>query len=234
MLSFRCLSSAVLLLWCSVLIFLLKEVIDAQNSFLSLHSEKGPIANGGTNYQYLSQETQERLSGAWDESSIGRREWKPIAPTILSSTRRTFYSSRTIASILSKLVLEPGLIMIYDPDSDLFRVFMAAPKSDGDMMKTATCNPRGGIIIPLLAKLLLEQRPQRFHPSQPPWQLFVSSNDFTYTRCNISTQECANLRPWLHFGSSFRNSDVLLPQIQVMPTYDYLKCLRQWCSASWR
>jgi hypothetical protein len=44
----------------------------------------------------------------------------------------------------------------------------------------------------------------------------------------MSTQECANLRPWLHFGSAFRNSDVLLPQVRVMPTFDYLKCLRQW------
>jgi hypothetical protein len=141
---------------------------------LSLHSEKGaiPITNSA-NYRHCTSRCIRSLClDCGTSPSIRRNERKPIEPTRQSSSKQTIYSSRTIASIVSKLQLEPGLILIYDPDGNLFRVFMAAPKLDPDMMKTATCNPRGGIMIPFLVKLLLEQRPQRFHPSQGPWQLF--------------------------------------------------------------
>jgi hypothetical protein len=132
------------------------------------------------------------------------------------------YSVDTIIRLSKQLATMPGKLLIYDPAEDIFVIYTVSP--DLEIKHREIC-PRCPAELRVMIRALKKLRPLRFQPVQPPFQLFWTDRDFTFTKCDPThPSDCFTHPSWLHFGSYFRNRS-LLPNIDIKPNFEYLKCV---------
>jgi len=131
------------------------------------------------------------------------------------------YSTNTVLKMAKQLSVVAGKLLIYDPAEDQFFVYTVSPNATTLYLKIC---PRCPNELRVIIQALIRLRPLRFKPDQKPFQLFWTNRDFTFTSC--APESCFTHPSWLHFGSYYRNRS-LLPNIQMRPNYDYLRCVHE-------
>ena len=143
------------------------------------------------------------------------------------------YSTDNIVTTVHSVILAPPRLLMYHPSNDTFVAYSLTPtnSSEPPMQRGLDVCLRCKNVLPILIDVLLATRPKRFKTNQPPFQMFFSIADFTTSSCMQDGNDCResgkNFAPWVHFGSAFRDPTVI-PNVQVMPTSNYLVCLWEW------
>ena len=143
------------------------------------------------------------------------------------------YSTDNIINTVHSLTLASARLLLYRPSDNTFVAYSLTPANAtaSNMRKGLDVCLRCKSVLPILIDALLASRPERFQQSQPPFQMFFSIADFTTSVCMQDGYDChesgKSFAPWVHFGSVFRDPTVI-PNVQVMPTSNYLRCIWEW------
>jgi Glycosyl transferase family 90 len=126
------------------------------------------------------------------------------------------YTMDSIANLVQSLVYIPGLVIIYDPSSDMIHVYSMSNNNSSPVKFCRRCR----LMIPALARALWKF--PRLSPNHSHVQLFTSEDDFPYVNMD-SISSSHDFSPWIQFGSTFQNLTIL-PNVHAFPFSDFLPC----------
>ena len=186
-------------------------------------SVKSPI---GTNNQtaFVKSLTSYTLEDAMDEAY----PWKFSFAGELSVENNFSLTTLTTLTIHSQFthILSPNLtlcaVMVYDPTSDKFIAYY--PKNQG--IRSSFIKLQSGMRH--LSFMLKKSFPERFTPTSHEFVVAISSGDYPHVNLKRMPHTTGKA-PVLQFGSVFRDTESLYPNMIAMPMPGmHVKCFAQW------